>query len=88
MSKTNKQPAPAVEFPFVGVEVLKSYFALLDTVINKLRDELRTPICWIKPSRKILYNLTLWRHYLIEGKGKSHDRLVEAYLKTIPSARK
>jgi len=78
---------PIAKFPFVDKKELQEHLRLSDRSLASWREKLPTPIYFIQPDRKFLYNLTLWKHYFLAGAGKEHDRLVEEYAATLPAPR-
>lgn len=71
-------------FPFVDKRELQTHLRLTDLMLANLRKKLPSPLYFIKPDRKVLYNLKLIQHYFLVGIGADHDRLVQEYLATLP----
>ncbi|NCJ05170.1 hypothetical protein GS597_01275 [Synechococcales cyanobacterium C] len=71
-------------FPYLDTRSLREVFGLGKFGEARLREKLPSPIYWIKPDRKVLWNFVLVRDYLINGSGPAHDRLVERYIATLP----
>jgi hypothetical protein len=75
-------------FPFVSTKTLRAYHIELGKFLEaKLRKQLPSPIYWIQPDRKVLWNLVLLKDFLINGDSSDHQRLVEQYLQTLPKAK-
>ncbi|WP_019498382.1 hypothetical protein [Pseudanabaena sp. PCC 6802] len=72
---------------FVSTNTLRSYFDLGKSLEAELRRELPSPLYWIQPNRKILWNLPLVQDYLLNGNSPQHQRLVEQYLSTLAMER-
>ncbi|ABW27282.1 hypothetical protein [Acaryochloris marina] len=70
-------------FPFVDTRTLRTHFQLGKFCESRLREQLPSPIYWIQPERKVLWNIRLVQDYLLNGDGPSHQRLVEEYLSTL-----
>lgn len=75
------------KFPFVDTRSLRQHFEIGKFGEASLRKKLTTPLYWIQPERKVLWNLVLVRDYLLNGNGSEHQRLVETYLKTLSNIR-
>lgn len=73
-------------FPFVDTRAFRKHFQLGKFGEAVLRQKLPSPLYWIQPDRKVLWNLHLVRDYLLNGDGPEHQRLVESYLKSLPKA--
>lgn len=74
-------------FTYVDTRTFRKHFAYGKFGEAALRDKLANPIYWIKPDRKVLWNLVLVRDFLLNGDGPEHQRLVEEYLSTLPQSR-
>jgi hypothetical protein len=73
---------------FVSSRTLRSqHFEIGKYGEAELRKRLPSPIYWIQPDRKILWNLVLLRDWLLHGDRPDHQRLVEQYLQTLPKAK-
>lgn len=70
-------------FSFVDTKTFRQYFQLGKFYEARLREQLPSPIYWIQPVRKVLWNIRLVQDYLLNGDGPGHLRLVEEYLSTI-----
>jgi hypothetical protein len=80
-----KQSIPH-SFPFVSSVTLRSqHFEIGKFGEAELRKKLPSPLYWIKPERKVLWNLHLVKDYLLNGDRPDHQRLVEQYLSSLPS---
>jgi hypothetical protein len=77
-------------FRFVETRTLRQHFEIGKFGEAKLRNQLPSPLYWIQPDRKILWNFELVRDYLLNGGDTpEHQRLVEEYLSTLePTSRK
>jgi hypothetical protein len=75
-------------YPFVQTRTLREHFELGKFAETRLRSQLPSPIYWIQPERKILWNLVLVKDWLINGSGDSHNRLVEEYLLSLSPIKK
>jgi hypothetical protein len=76
-------------FPFVETRTLRQHFEIGKFGEAKLRNQLLSPLYWIQPDRKVLWNWILVRDYLLNGGDRpEHQRLIEEYLATLePSKR-
>jgi hypothetical protein len=74
-------------FRYVDTRTLRASFQVGKFGEAALRQKLPSPLYWIQPDRKILWNFELVRDYLLNGDGPAHQRLVEEYLATLPSNR-
>jgi hypothetical protein len=76
-------------FPFVETRTLRQHFEIGKFGEAKLRNQLPSPLYWIQPDRKVLWNWILVRDYLLNGGDRpEHQRLTEEYLATLePSKR-
>jgi hypothetical protein len=73
-------------YPFVSTRTLRScHFEIGKFREAELRKTLPSPLYWIQPERKVLWNLTLLKDYLLNGDRPEHQRLVEQYLEALPS---
>ena len=73
-------------YPFVSTRTLRScHFEIGKFREAELRKTLPSPLYWIQPERKVLWNLNLLKDYLLNGDRPEHQRLVEQYLETLPS---
>jgi hypothetical protein len=75
-------------YPFIDTKTLRrSHFNMGRSLEAKLRQELPSPLYWIQPERKILWNLRLLRDYLLRSNTSDpqHQVLVEQYLKSLNS---
>jgi hypothetical protein len=71
-------------FRFVETRTLRQYFEIGKFGEAKLRCQLPSPLYWIQPDRKVLWNLELVRDYLLHGGDTpEHQRLIEEYLATL-----
>jgi hypothetical protein len=70
-------------YPFVQTKTLRQHFELGKFAEARLRSQLPSPIYWIQPERKILWNLVLVKDWLINGAGESHNRMIEDYLSSL-----
>jgi hypothetical protein len=79
----------AASFPFVETRTLRQHFEIGKFGEAKLRNQLPSPLYWIQPDRKVLWNWILVRDYLLNGGDRpEHQRLTEEYLATLePSKR-
>jgi hypothetical protein len=77
-------PTVAHPFQFVQSRELNQRFDLSKFQRLSLRNRLPEGIYWIQPDKLILWNLKLVNDYLLNGDGPQHQRLVEAYLLTLP----
>lgn len=75
-------------FPYIDTRTLRSHFQIGKFGEAKLREQLPSPIYWIQPERKVLWNFRLIQDYLLNGDGPNHQRLVEEYLTTLDSKSK
>jgi hypothetical protein len=72
-------------FPFVDSRELRQHFRLGKSPEVALRLKLSTPLYWIQPDRKVLWNFELVRDYLLHGGDTpEHQALVEQYLASLP----
>lgn len=71
-----------VEFPIVTAETLKKHIELSPYQLATHRRLLTKDIHWFQriPGAEVLYNLRLWKHFILAGRGQEHDRLIEQYL--------
>ncbi|NKB18735.1 MAG: hypothetical protein HC770_13165 [Pseudanabaena sp. CRU_2_10] len=75
-------------FPFVDTYSLRrKHFELGKHREAELRKLLPTPLYWIQPDRKVLWNITLLTDWLLHGDRPEHQRLIEQYLQTLPQAK-
>jgi hypothetical protein len=77
-------PTVAHPFQFVQSRELNQRFDLSKFQRLSLRNRLPEGIYWIQPDKLILWNLKLVTDYLLNGDTPQHQRLVEAYLLTLP----
>jgi hypothetical protein len=73
-------------YPFVSTRTLRScHFEIGKFGEAQLRKQLQSPLYWIQPDRKVLWNLVLVRDYLLnlhysrkgkEGKSSNKNRLI------------
>lgn len=71
-------------FPFVDTRTLRKHFEIKKYGEARLREKLPSPLYWIQPDRKVLWNWVLVRDYLLNGSDTDeHQRLVEEYLTTL-----
>jgi hypothetical protein len=71
-------------FRFVETRTLRQHYQLGKFVEAKLRNQLPSPLYWIQPDRKVLWNFELVRDYLLNGGDRpEHQRLIEEYLQTL-----
>lgn len=71
-------------YPFVSTRTLRScHFEIGKFGEAQLRKQLQSPLYWIQPDRKVLWNLVLVRDYLLNGDTPTHQRLIESYLLTL-----
>jgi len=71
-------------FPYVSSRTLRSHhFEIGKFGEAELRKKLPSPLYWIKPERKVLWNVCLIKDLLIFGDRPEHIRLVDQYLKTL-----
>lgn len=78
-------PTVPKTWPFIDSRTLRrDHFNGGKFVEARLREKLPSPLYWIKPDRKVLWNVNLVRDYLLNGDGPNHQRLAEAYLSTLP----
>lgn len=74
-------------YPFVSTRTLRaSHFEIGKFGEAQLRKQLQSPLYWIQPDRKVLWNLVLVRDYLLNGDSPSHQRLIESYLTTLQTS--
>lgn len=75
-------------FPFVDTRTLRQHFEIGKFGEAKLRSQLPSPLYWIQPDRKVLWNFELVRDYLLNGGDRpEHQRLIEEYLATLEPAK-
>lgn len=75
-------------YPFVSTRTLRSrHFEVGKFGEAELRKQLPSPLYWIQPERKVLWNLVLLKDWLLNGDRAEHQRLVEQYLQTLPQAK-
>jgi hypothetical protein len=75
-------------FRFVETRTLRQHFEIGKFGEAKLRNQLPSPLYWIQPDRKILWNFELVRDYLLNGGDRpEHQRLIEEYLATLEPAK-
>jgi hypothetical protein len=68
-------------FPFIGTVELREHYVLGKFWEAKLKQELPSPLYWIQPDKKILWNFRLIQSYLLNGlESSQHQALVEEYL--------
>jgi hypothetical protein len=77
-------PTVPPAFRFVQSRELNQRFDLSKFQRLSLRSRLPQGIYWIQPDKLILWNLKLVTDYLLNGDTPQHQRLVEAYLLTLP----
>jgi hypothetical protein len=71
-------------FQFVETRTLRQHFQLGKNIEAKLRTQLPSPLYWIQPDRKVLWNFELVRDYLLNGGDRpEHQQLIEEYLATL-----
>jgi hypothetical protein len=77
------------EFPFIGATILEKRLNILKNQRVELQRQLPTPLYWwqFPGGRKIFWNWVLVQDYLLHGDTPDHQRLVEAYLQTLPGNR-
>lgn len=73
----------ACRYPFVDTRSLRQHFQLGKFGEAALRRKLPSPIYWIQPDRKILWNFELIKNYLLNGDCPAHRKVVESYLQSI-----
>lgn len=71
-------------FPFVSSKTLRLHFQFGKWQESDLRKKLPSPLYWIQPNRRCLYNLYLVKDYLLNGDSPEHQILIESYLATLP----
>lgn len=72
------------KFPFVDTRILRQHFHVGKYLERQLRQKLPSPLYWIQPDRKVLWNFVLIRDYLLDGGDTpEHQQLVEDYLATL-----
>jgi hypothetical protein len=75
-------------FPYVSSRTFRSqHFDIGKWGEAELRKKLPSPLYWIQPDRKVLWNVHLVKDYLLNGDRPDHQRLVEQYLSSLPSQR-
>jgi hypothetical protein len=76
-------------FPFVGSSELERMLDIKKNQRAELKRRLPKPLYWFQfpGGRKIFWNLNLVRDYLLHGDCPNHQRLVEQYLQTLPTAK-
>ena len=74
------------EFTFIGSDKLEKILDVRKGQRGQLRSHLKEGIYWfqVPGGRKIFWNWTLIRDYLINGPRLAHDQLVQEYLLTLP----
>ncbi len=85
---TTKKKYPT-DFPIVGSSLLEQILDVRKTQRQKLKKRLASPLYWYQfpDGRKVFWNLTLIRDYLLNGNTDEHRALVEQYLQTLPTAK-
>lgn len=81
--------APVGNFPFLTEAFIKkNHIQLTPHQSLKLREKLPKGVYWIQFVERglIQWNWTLLQDYLIRGDRPEHQALVEAYLKSLPTA--
>jgi hypothetical protein len=74
----------AASFPFVDTRTFRQYYQLGKFGEAKLRNQLPSPLYWIQPNRKVLWNWILVQDYLLNGGDRpEHQQLIEEYLETL-----
>lgn len=72
------------QFPFVDTRMLRKHFQIGKFGEGELRRKLPSPLYWIQPERKVLWNFVLIRDYLLNGSDtEKHRNLVESYLASL-----
>jgi hypothetical protein len=75
-------------YPFVSTRTLRTgHFEIGKFREAELRKQLPSPLYWIQPERKVLWNLVLLKDWLLHGDLPDHQRMVEQYLQTLPTAK-
>ncbi len=75
-------------WPFVCSKTVRDrYFDYGKYGEAQLRKKLPRPLYWIRPARKVLWNVRLLQDFLLHGDRPDHQNLVEQYLKTLPRAK-
>jgi hypothetical protein len=77
------KPMIAPHFPFVDTRTLRSHFELGKSLEAKLRAKLPSPLYFIQPDRKILWNFRLIQDWIFNGDRPEHQRLIEQFLSTL-----
>ena len=70
-------------YPFVSTRTLRSHFEIGKFGEAELRKKLPSPLYWIQPDRKVLWNLVLVRDYLLKKDSPSHQDLIKTYLASL-----
>ncbi len=77
-------------YPFVSSRTLRSqHFEIGKYGEAEMRKRLPSPLYWIKTqgNRKTLWNVRLLKDWLLHGDRPDHQRLIEQYLQTLPTAK-
>jgi hypothetical protein len=73
-------------FPYVSTHTLRSqHFEIGKFGEAELRKKLPSPLYWIQPDRKVLWNVHLVKDFILNGDRPDHQKLIESYLGTLPS---
>jgi len=76
-------------FPYVSTLTLRSqHFEIGKFGEAELRKKLPSPLYWIQPDRKVLWNVHLVKDYLLNGDRPDHQRLIEQYLSSLPTSQR
>jgi hypothetical protein len=75
-------------FPYVSSRTLRSqHFEIGKFGEAALRKKLPSPLYWIQPDRKVLWNLYLIKDLILNGDRPAHTRFVEQYLASLPTTK-
>lgn len=67
-------------YPFISTATLRKHFDIGKFGEAELRKKLPSPLYWIQPDRKVLWNFILLRDYLLKGDCDEHQKLIQKYL--------